>query len=228
MKKPHVGVVKVLGRSWAREKSVRRFPTGTSSRGPLGLSLALIGLAALSILLIGCGGGSSSTPVAQAQIREAKKAGEEAAHERDRVNSLQKQIHKLHHQVQRSASTQSGSHETSTSGAPATEQSDEVLRAFHVASGNVSCEVLVDGATCTVEPIAQTFAFAGGEPARIEPSAVLPKDLGEVVPYGSTVAVGSVSCEIPPSNVPRGIVCSDAGSGHGFEASRVAARQSVY
>jgi hypothetical protein len=228
MKKPHVGVVKVLGRSWARENSVGRFPTGTSSRDPLGLSLALIGLAALPVLLIGCGGGSSSTPVARAQIREAKKAGEEAAHERDRVNSLQKQIHRLHHQVQHSASTLAGGHETGASVTPSAEQGDEVLRAFHVASGNVSCEVLLDGATCTVEPIAQTFAFTGGEPARIEPSVALPKDLGEVVPYGSTVAVGSVSCEIPPSNVPRGIVCSDAGSGHGFEASRVADRQSVY
>lgn len=191
---------------------------------------SIIGLGAIVAVLAalaGCGGGDSST-AAESQLREARTAGEEAAHERDRVNSLQKQIHKLHHQVQHSASTPSGGHETGTSVVPATEQSDEVLRAFHVASGNVSCEVLVDGATCTVEPIAQTFAFGGGEPAQIEPSAALPKDLGELVPYGSTVAVGSVSCEIPPSNVPRGITCSDASSGHGFEASRVAARQSVY
>jgi hypothetical protein len=101
-------------------------------------------------------------------------------------------------------------------------------REFHVASGNVSCAVQADRATCTVEPIAESFVLAGGEEAYSEPASVLPLDLGEVVPYGSTVTVGTVTCEIPPSNVPSGIVCIDSSTGHGFEASRVASRQKVY
>lgn len=185
---------------------------------------------AVLITLTSCGGGSGgSSTAAESQLQAARKAGEEAAHEKDRVNGLQKQVGKLRHQVQHgSSSVSSGGKATTVGPPPPAEQSEEVLRTFHVASGNVSCEVLADGAICTVEPISQTFAFQGGEPARTESSAVLPKDLGELVPYGSTVAVGSVSCEIPPSNVPHGITCGDSSSGHGFEASRVPARQSVY
>jgi hypothetical protein len=189
----------------------------------------------LALLLVGCGaGGSSSTTasVSQAQIREAGKAGEEAAYEKDRVNSLEKQMRKLRHQVRHKHSAAAAGAETKAPG-PAVvqrdpEPSDSEVREFHVESGNVSSQVSADGAICTVEPIAQTFSFSGGGAAGTESAAVLPLNLGEVVPYGSTVAVGSVSCEIPPTNVARGIVSSDADTGHGFEASRVASRQKVY
>jgi hypothetical protein len=197
--------------------------------------LAVAALTILSLLLMGCGGGGSSSTTAsasQAQIREARKVGEEAAHEKDRVNSLEKQVTKLRHQVRhkQSASAPSTEGEASEPAVvqPDPEPSDSEVREFHVESGNVSCQVRSDGAICTVEPISQTFSFAGGGAAGTESGSVLPLDLGEVVPYGSTVAVGTVSCEIPPTNVPSGIVCSDAETGHGFEASRVASRQKVY
>ncbi|HTR75082.1 MAG TPA: hypothetical protein VMH33_07460 [Solirubrobacterales bacterium] len=213
------GRISSLGPPWVRSRGV----------------LLLIGLGALAPVLGGCGGGGSSSTTAsasQAQIREAKKAGEEAAHEKDRVNSLEKQVRKLRHQVRHKQSAPILSAEGKASepavAQPNPEPSDSEVREFHVESGNVSCQVRSDGAICTVEPISQTFSFAGGGAAGTESGSVLPLDLGEVVPYGSTVAVGSVSCEIPPTNVPSGIVCSDADTGHGFEASRVASRQKVY
>jgi hypothetical protein len=190
-------------------------------------------LAALCLLVLalavlgGCGGGGSST-AAESQLRAAKKEGEEAAHEKDRVNNLQRQVKQLRHQVHHPSQAGSGAQAVGGTTTDTSESDGEVLRSFHVASGNVSCEIAVDGATCTVEPIAETFAFSGGEPAYSESGAVLPEDLGEVAPYGTTVSAGSISCEIPPTSVPKGIICSDSASGHGFEASRVPERQSVY
>ncbi len=198
-----------------------------------GVSLLLVCLGAFALLLGGCGGGGSSTsdvPV-QAQIREARKAGEEAAREKDRLNGLEKKVRRLSRQVHRTGRS-TGKKVKSTesprvSRAPAPE-AEAVTREFHVESGNVSCRVEPDGAMCTVEPISESFSFSGGGPGRSEPGSALPENLGEVVPYGSSVSVGQVVCEIPPSYVPRGIVCSDAVTGHGFEASRVASRQKVY
>lgn len=200
-----------------------------SARGTLRRLVALCLLFVALAALAGCGGGGGgSSTAAESQLRAAKKAGEEAAHEKDRVNSLQKQVNKLRHQVHHQPPAGSNAPAVSTSTTDGSGSSGEVLRSFHVASGNVSCEIRTDGATCTVEPIAQTFAFSGEEPAYTESGTALPEDLGEVAPYGSTVSAGSVSCEIPPTSVPRGIVCSDSASGHGFEASRVPERQSVY
>jgi hypothetical protein len=42
------------------------------------------------------------------------------------------------------------------------------------------------------------------------------------------VSAGSISCEVPPSDVPRGVTCVDIGTGHGFEASRIASREKAY
>jgi hypothetical protein len=187
------------------------------------------------LLLAGCGGGSSSSTsstVSQSELQAAKEAGEHSARERDRVDNLQRQVKKLRHQVRHASRASSTSGGSEPSAAPVTQSEDDAQaptpREFHVASGNVSCAVQADGATCTVEPIAESFVLAGGEEAYSEPSSVLPLDLGEVVPYGSTVTVGTVTCEIPPSNVPSGVVCIDSSSGHGFEASRVGSRQKVY
>ena len=60
------------------------------------------------------------------------------------------------------------------------------------------------------------------------PAVVISLTLGWSIvrSLGSTVTVGSVTCEVPPENVARGIAC--AKGGHGFEASRVASRQKVY
>lgn len=197
-------------------------------RGILGRLAALCLFVLALATLAGCGGSGGSSTVAESQLRAAKKAGEEAAHEKDRVNSLQKQVKQLRHQVHHAPSAGSSAPAVATSTTDSSQSGGEVLRSFHVASGNISCEILVDGAICTVEPIAETFAFRGREPAYSESGTALPEDLGEVAPYGSTVSAGSISCEIPPTSVPRGIVCSDSASGHGFEASRVPERQSVY
>ncbi|MGN6558106.1 MAG: hypothetical protein ACTHLH_08870 [Solirubrobacterales bacterium] len=200
-----------------------RVEPGTLSR----LAALCLFFAALATLT-GCGGGSGSSTVAEGQLRAAKKAGEEAAHEKDRVDSLQKQVKQLRRQVHHARSAGSSAPAVNPSTAYSSQSVGEVLRTFHVASGNISCEIVVDGATCTVEPIAQTFAFREREAAYTESGTVLPEDLGEVAPYGSTVSAGSVNCEIPPTNVPRGIICNDSSSGHGFEASRIPERQSVY
>lgn len=194
------------------------------------LTGALIGAL---LLVTGCGGGGSSesSTVSEGALRAARKAGEIAAHERDRVNGLQRQVRILRHQVRHGSPTDahsSGAGTVSSSPSEASGASEEATREFHVASGNVSCQVRADGASCTVEPIQETFAFSGGEAAWTEPAAELPVDLGELVPYGSTVVVGTVSCEVPPSDVARGVTCADSASGHGFEASRVAARQKAY
>jgi hypothetical protein len=190
--------------------------------------LAAVGLVApamlvFGVLIAGCGAGSST--VSEDQLREARKAGEEAAHERDRVDSLQRQVRNLRHQVRQAPPREGPS---GSADAPRAEAASQTARAFHVASGNVSCEMSAGRAVCTVEPTQQSFVLEGGEAARVESVTILPPGVGELVPYGSTVTAGSISCEIPPSNVPHGITCVDTSSGHGFEASRVANRQKLY
>jgi hypothetical protein len=193
-------------------------------------------IAALVVVgaLAGCGGSSSSQPVtvSLAELHEAKLAGEEKAREQDRVKSLQKQMRVLKRQVKHGSpsGTRSPNVEASPAPAAATAPSESYapLRAFHAPSGNVSCQVLVEGASCTVESIGETFTFEAGGAARIDSSDALPRGFGELVNYGETVSVGSISCEVPPSDVPRGISCSDSASGHGFEASRIPDRQSAY
>ena len=193
--------------------------------------LALSALALASLVLPGCGGSSASSTatVSAAQLRAAKRAGEEKAEVRDKVNSLQRQVrglrHRFRHGVQVPAVDPAPD---SNSQPPMGAEGDSALRAFHSPSDNVSCVILADGATCTVESVAKTFSFANGEPAQIESSTRLAADLGALAPYGTTVSEGSISCEIPPASAARGVSCIDADSGHGFEASRVDARQSAY
>jgi hypothetical protein len=103
-----------------------------------------------------------------------------------------------------------------------------MVRSFHAPSGNVSCQVLPSEATCSVASINESFVLPAGESGRIEQGLRLPAGSGGLAPYGSTVAVGSVVCEVPPSDVPRGISCYDSHSGHGFEASRIVGRQKTY
>jgi hypothetical protein len=196
------------------------------------IAIGLIAVLALAGALTACGG-SGSNPTTSASLAElgaAKRAGEEKARERDRVKNLQKQMRALKRQVKRRKSSPASAVASSPAAAPAAAPPaiEEPVRAFHAPSGNVSCQVLTDGASCTVESIGETFVFEAGQPARIESGAALPRYLGELVGYGSTVSSGSVSCEVPPSDVPRGISCSDSSSGHGFEASRIPSRQSAY
>jgi hypothetical protein len=195
-------------------------------RRPASLALTIGCAIALAIALGSCGG-SNSDAADQQQLEAAKKQGEEAAHEADKLTDLQRQVGHLKHQVHNQGHTvvvEKGA-ETTVS----TQQSaPSVLRTFHAPSGNVSCEILSSGALCSVASINETFTFSNGEPAQVESGSALPAGGGELAPYGSTVSVGSISCEVPQSSEARGITCSDSQSGHGFEASRISTRQKTY
>jgi hypothetical protein len=175
----------------------------------------------------GCGGSGSDTPSAQ-QLESARREGEEAAREEAQIKSLQHQVHRLQGEVRRQGRSATADNPTPASAEPAESAGSSVLRSFHAPSGNVSCEILSDGALCSVASTDQTFVFSDGEEARVESGTALPRDAGEPAPYGSTISAGSIVCSVPQSNEPRGITCSDGESGHGFEASRVADRQHVY
>lgn len=182
---------------------------------------------AAAVLVLGSCGGSSSNSSSQ-QVEAARKQGEEAAHERDKLNNLQHQVSRLKHQVHHQGHTVviEGGQRTTT--VATQENAPSVLRTFHAPSGNVSCEILTNGALCSVGSINETFTFSNGEPAQIDSGAALPDSDGELAPYGATVSAGSITCSIPQSSEPRGITCTDGQSGHGFEASRVPSRQKAY
>jgi len=193
--------------------------------------VAVVALCAIvgQLTMNGCGGSSSDTPSAQ-QLESARREGEEAAREKAQIKSLQRQVHHLQHEVhQQGHPAAAVSDPSSASAAPPQESIDSsVLRAFHAPSGNVSCEILSNGALCSVASIDETFTFSNGEEARIAPGTSLPRGAGELAPYGSTISAGSIVCSVPQSNEPRGVTCADSESGHGFEASRVTDRQHVY
>jgi hypothetical protein len=199
-----------------------------------GLPVCLAALVVVGVLA-GCGGsggGSTAATPAASELQAARLQGEEAAKERDRVAGLQRQVrsikrrlrhHRAHHSSSSAAVADAG---TPSPAAPVV--SEGPVRSFHAPSGNVDCEVLTDGATCTVESVGLTFVLESGSAARIESAATLPSELGELVGYGSIVSAGSITCEVPPSDVPRGITCVDQSDGHGFEASRDTSRQEAY
>lgn len=187
----------------------------------LSMAIGLVGLA-------GCGGSSSSAP-SEAQLEAAKRQGEETAREKDRIDSLQKQVRGLKkQQAKHRDSTVVVERDSGVETTPSVGGGSAVLRTFHAPSGNVSCEILSNGALCSVGSISTTFAFSEGQAGQIESGASLPEGAGELAPYGSTVNAGTVTCRVPLSSEPHGIICSDTESGHGFEASRVGDRQHAY
>ncbi len=197
------------------------------SRARFTTPLIALSMAIGLIALAGCGGSSSNAP-SEAQLEAAKRQGEEAAREKDRIDSLQKQVRGLKRQAKHKDSTvvvERDSGVETTSSAPS---GSAVLRTFHAPSGNVSCEILSNGALCSVDSISTTFVFDDGQAGQIESGASLPESAGELVPYGGTVSAGTVTCAVPLSSEPRGITCVDNESGHGFEASRVSDRQHAY
>ncbi len=182
----------------------------------------------LAIALTSCGGSNSSGP-SEAQLEAARKQGEEVAHERDRINSLQKQVRGLKHQAKRRQSSAVVTQSDSGVEAVSSEADESaVLRAFHAPSGNVSCEILSNGALCSVDSIAATFRFEDGQAAQIQPGASLSRGTGELASYGSSISAGSITCTVPLSSEPHGVICTDGDSGHGFEASRIEERQHAY
>lgn len=186
------------------------------------LCLATVAVAAVAV---GCGEsdeGAGEAAEVQRQLEEARKEGAREARQRDRIKGLQKRVKNL--EGARGASS-SGSQEEHDVPASSTAEST-VRQTFH--TPNVSCEIRTDGALCTVNSTGETFVFEDGGAAYIEPGSRVPEDAGALAAWDSAVSGGSVTCTIPPLDEPRGIACVDAETGHGFEASRVPARQRAY
>jgi len=195
-------------------------------RRPAALALTIGCAIALAIALGSCGG-SNSDAAEQQQLEAAREQGEEAAHEADKLADLQRQVGHLKHQVHRQGHTVVVEKDDQTT--DSTQQSAPgVLRTFHAPSGNVSCEILSNGALCSVASINETFTLNEGQPAQVEPGSALSAGSGELATYGTVVSAGSITCAIPQSSEARGITCSDSQSGHGFEASRISTRQKTY
>jgi hypothetical protein len=101
--------------------------------------------------------------------------------------------------------------------------------AFHTPSDNVACYVEATGAMCSIASLDITFVLpTDGGVAFTEAGQAVPHDAGQVAAYGTSVSNGAVTCTVPPQSVPHGVTCADTGTSHGFEASRIAARQNVY
>jgi hypothetical protein len=100
---------------------------------------------------------------------------------------------------------------------------------FHAPGNNATCEVQADDARCSIASNDQTFVLpANGEPSYMESGLAVARGSGSLANYGTSVSVGVVTCVIPMELEPRGIVCANSTSGHGFEASRDASRQKIY
>jgi hypothetical protein len=196
--------------------------------------ILLLGLGATCMVLLAVGmtacGDSGSSTADQSQLEAARKEGEEAAREKERVSRLERQVNNLKkrsHREEHASPTGSSAIADESAGGPQRSESS-VLRSFHAPSGNVSCEIRSNGALCSVNSIGETFTFSDRGAARVEPGAALPRSYGELAPYGTVVSAASITCTIPQSNEPKGVTCTDSESGHGFEASRVPARQKAY
>ncbi len=118
---------------------------------------------------------------------------------------------------------------TVISDSSATQSVSQSAVMFHSPSNNIACSLQGDGATCTVASLGLSFVLplGGGGAYTLESSSVT-QGAGDTAPYGTTVSNGPVTCTVPAQNSPQGITCDDTNSGHGFQASRVAARQQVY
>jgi len=101
--------------------------------------------------------------------------------------------------------------------------------AFYAPSANVTCSLQSESAECSVASIDMTFVLpSGGGSAYTIGGLSVPRGEGSEAPFDTERTDGEIVCSIPPENVPAGITCRDTATGHGFEASRVTARQRVY
>ncbi|RKQ90925.1 hypothetical protein C8N24_0740 [Solirubrobacter pauli] len=101
-------------------------------------------------------------------------------------------------------------------------------RTFHAPSGNVACTVSAETAACTVASLSQTFVLPASGAGFLESGTRVGRGAGQSVGYGSSVRMGSITCSVPAQNVAGGITCTNANTGHGFEASRVSSRQKLF
>jgi hypothetical protein len=181
-------------------------------------------------LVAGCGSDDSEAEdtSVQLQIEQARKEGAEGARRQQRLKRLERKVRQLERQDGREPPASPVEADRRAVDSEQSPSSSTALRSFHTPSGNVACEIDADGAACAVDSTGEVFAFDAGAPARIEPGATPPPGSGQLVPYGTVVSAGSITCSVPSAGEPRGVVCQDASSGHGFEASRVPSRQSTY
>lgn len=102
-------------------------------------------------------------------------------------------------------------------------------RVFYAPGRNISCSLQSESVQCSVASADVTFVLApGGGGAYTMPGLSVSPAAGQEAPYDTQQSDGVVVCQIPPESVPAGITCRNTASGHGFEASRVASRQSVF
>jgi hypothetical protein len=107
--------------------------------------------------------------------------------------------------------------------------SSSTSKAFYAPSGNVNCSIQSESAQCSVASAGLTFILPqGGGSAYTTSGLSVSRGSGSEAPFDTEQTDGVIVCSIPPSSTPAGITCRDTASGHGFEASRLAARQSVY
>ncbi|HEY6887357.1 MAG TPA: hypothetical protein VI300_06240 [Solirubrobacter sp.] len=125
---------------------------------------------------------------------------------------------------QPSTSSSSSSTTATATAPPAT----AAARTFHAPSGNVTCQIDGSSAACAVASLGSTFVLPASGSAQLESGLRLGRGAGQEVPFGSSVSAGSITCEVPPQSVARGVTCTNASNGHGFEASRVASRQKLF
>lgn len=192
---------------------------------------AAVFCAAILLVLVGCGSNSShdSATAQQLQINRAAAQAAAQAQQAQKLRDLQAQLNQLKHSKAASATktvveavTVAVSPSASAVAAPSPVY-------FHAPSGDVSCEIDGDGRTlCSVADSDQTFEMPSGGAAHIESGARLPRGNGPLADWGQTVSNGSVTCTVPLSDQPRGITCIDSDTGHGFQASKVPARQQAY
>jgi pyruvate/2-oxoglutarate dehydrogenase complex dihydrolipoamide acyltransferase (E2) component len=114
-------------------------------------------------------------------------------------------------------------------GASTTTTSSAASRVFYAPGNNVICEVQAHAARCSVASSSQTFVLPeDGHASHIESGIALSAGSGSLAKYGTSVSVGDVTCMVPMEHEPRGVICHNSASGHGFEASQHTSRQKTY
>lgn len=179
-----------------------------------------------ALALTGCGSSNNSSSSA-IELRVDRERAEAAAnaHQEDKLKALEGEVHRLRHGHQGTTTVVA----PSGSSSPPPPVAGSEVRLFHAPGGNVTCEVQAESARCAVASNDQTFVLPqGNSSAYTESGLALSAGSGSLAAYGTSVGVGSVTCAIPMQDEPKGIACTSDESSHGFEASKVSARQKAY
>jgi hypothetical protein len=191
-------------------------------------SRSLLALVLVATFVAGCGSdGSASDQAVEARIERERADAATKAVQAQKLKDLQGEVERL--KKRRSSAARTTAPPSTAAAQPqAASRVSTGERTFHAPSGNVSCRIADGGAACAVASIGRTFVLPAGGQGKSESGAQLSRGSGSLAPYGTSVSGGSVTCVIPASSEARGITCSDAATGHGFEASSVPARQAAF